>query len=108
MQETDHLGVVFHLFEDALLNELEQQQADVIEQVSAGAHGSGGAAASKLGKLSVSTRANAADAASAAASEGSTRTQLEQAKRYRYLYQHTHGLVLQVFKAHVCICRHTA
>ena len=82
LQETDHLGVVFHLFEDSLLAELDQQQADVIEQVSAGAHGSGGAAVSKLGKLSIGARAHAVDAASASASEGSTRAQLEQAKRY--------------------------
>lgn len=83
-QETDHLGVVFHLFEESLLAELDQQQADVIEQVSAGARGSGGAAASKLGKVSLGGARAHALTNEATSSEGSTRTQLELAKRFTF------------------------
>lgn len=98
-QETDHLGVVFHLFEESLLAELDQQQADVIEQVSAGARGSGGAAASKLGKVSLGGARAHALTNEATSSEGSTRTQLELAKRFTFTVHITctnHSYILYI------------
>lgn len=102
-QETDHLGVVFHLFEEKLLAELDQQQADVIEQVSAGARGSGGAAASKLGKVSLGgARAHALTNEATSSSDGSTRTQLELVKRFTFtVHTQNHSYIHRAHSTHV-------